>query len=428
MIKSSFQRVVRTAVVLWILTACALVAAAQTVQPPTPPTGPQSFRIPRDLPDGRDLYDGARESIERGQYERALDLLDRWIQQYSGKPATRANRVDGALYWKAYTQSKQQQLADALATIADLQRRFADSRWLRDARALELEIRQAYGQTVVPDAQSDGELKVLALRGIMQVDPDRALPMIEQLLRGSTSVKVKEQALFVLSQNRLPRSRELIAEIARGADNAALQLRAVRYLGAMGGPENRQVLEEVYNSTSNVSIKRVVVRSFTATGDRTKLASIAKGEAAVELRTEAIRQLGALRATNELSDLYASEPSADIKKWIIQALSMGRAMDRLLTLAKTEKDEQLRRSAILNLGIMSADRTGETLRSLYAAETSRAIKTDIVTALFVQKNATALVQVARDEKDSEIRVEIVRRLSLMPSSKEATDYVAELLR
>jgi hypothetical protein len=399
-----------------------------------PPAPPSAFTHPQPpspvdvFPERRDLYDRARDSIDRGQYERAIALLDQWLDKFSGKLATRANRVDGALYWKAYTQTKQRQLADALTTLGDLQKRFADSRWIRDAKALEVEIRQASGQAVAPDTQPDEELKLLALRGIMEVDPERALTMIEQLMRGDSSVKVKEQALFLLSQSRLPRGRDIISGVAKGGANPDLQLRAVRYLGAMGGAENRQILEDVYKSTADLAVKRAVIRSFKTSDDRARLAVLAKSESSPELRSEAIRQLGAMRATNELADLYAAESSPDIKMRIIQSLSNGRDIERLLALAKTEKDEQLRRSAIRNLSVLSADRTSDALRSLYDAEANRNIKVEIVNALFMQRNGATLVQMARAEKDTELKREIVQRLSMMRQSKEAMDYLMELLK
>src|ERR1700687_1116313 len=174
-----------------------------------------------------DLSGEPLHSIDRGQLERALEQLDQLIQRFEGKTAAMAaaNKVDGAFYWKAYTQVKKRQMADALTTIAVMQKKFTGSRWSRDARALEVEARQASGQAVSPDAQADEELKLLALRGIMQSDPDHAVPMIEQLLAGNSSVKVKENALFVLSQSRTARAREVITNVAKGAANHDLQLR-----------------------------------------------------------------------------------------------------------------------------------------------------------------------------------------------------------
>src|SRR5581483_6645564 len=144
--------------------------------------------------------------------------------------------------------------------------RFADSRWSKDARALEVELRQASGQSVSPDSQNDEELKLLALRGIMRSDPERALPMIEKFLAGSGSVRARENALFVLSQSRLPRAREIISGIARGGTNPDLEMRAIRYLGAIGGPESRQTLEQVYSSASDPATKRAAMAALVASG------------------------------------------------------------------------------------------------------------------------------------------------------------------
>ena len=47
-----------------------------------------------------------------------------------------------------------------------------------------------------------------ALRAIMQNDPDQAIPIIEKMLSGANSPKVKDRALFVLSQSRSARARE----------------------------------------------------------------------------------------------------------------------------------------------------------------------------------------------------------------------------
>src|SRR5439155_12136292 len=123
--------------------------------------GPQKGPQPQPVRVGRsdDLYQAARGLIDQGRFEKAIEQLTRVANARS------ATRVDAALYWLAYSQSKLSQSADALATLADLQKRFADSRWLKDAQALELQIRQSSGQAVSPDSQPDEELKLLALRG-----------------------------------------------------------------------------------------------------------------------------------------------------------------------------------------------------------------------------------------------------------------------
>ena len=68
----------------------------------------------------------------------------------------------------------------------------------------------------------------MALRGLMNSDPEQALPIIEKMLTGANSPKVKDRALFVLSQSDSARAREIIANVAKGNANPDLQLRAIQ--------------------------------------------------------------------------------------------------------------------------------------------------------------------------------------------------------
>jgi len=367
-----------------------------------------------------DLYDEGREAIEEGRYDRAIDRFNRVID-------LKGTRTDAALYWKAYSQHKLGQRADALNTLADLQKRFADSRWIKDAKALEVEVRQASGQTVAPDSQNDEELKLMALRGIMQSDPDQAIAVIEKILAGANSPKVKDRALFVLSQSRSARARDIIVGVAKGNGNPDLQLRAIRYVGLMGGPENRQILADVYKSSTDSAVKRAILRSFMTANDKERLFTASRTETDPALRAEAIRQLGVMRASTELAQLYQSETSLELKKSILQAMFVGGEADKLIELAKNERDPELRKTAIRNLGLMKRAGTTEALTGIYASDATPDVRKAVVNALFLQNNATALVTLARAEKNAEMKKEIVSKLSLM-KSKEATDYLLELLK
>ena len=94
-------------------------------------------------------------------------------------------------------------------------------------------------------------------------------------------------------------------------------------------------------------------------------------------------------------------------------------------MARTEKDPELRKAAIHSLGVMG-DRTGPVLLSIYSSDPDRDIRRQVLHALFVQGNVKALIQIARTEKDPELRKEAVSHLSHM-GSKEATDFLLELL-
>src|SRR5450756_3192350 len=78
----------------------------------------------------------------------------------------------------------------------------------------------------------------MCIRDSMTRDPDRAIPMVQQLLTGSASPRLKGRGLFVLAQSASPRAKTLLAEVARGKANPDLQLKALDYLGMYaGGPD-----------------------------------------------------------------------------------------------------------------------------------------------------------------------------------------------
>ena len=309
------------------------------------------------------LYEQARGLIERDQYARAVEAFDRLI--VSG-----GTRADASMYWKAYSLSKVARTQDALATLADMQKRFPSSRWIDAARSLEIEIKQAAGQAVSAESQTNDEIRLLALQGMMRSDPDTTLPIVEKMLAGTGSVRVKERALFVVSQSRTPRSREIIANVAKGASNPDLQVRAISLLGQMSGTESRQALADIYRGSSNADVKRAVLRS----------------------------------------------------------LASANAFDELTTIARSEKDVELRRSAIRYLASTNRPEAAETLRTIYLGDATVETRRDIIRALSTNRSgAKPLVDLARAEQNIDLKTEIVRVLSNM-RDPVASGYLLELLK
>jgi HEAT repeat protein len=367
-----------------------------------------------------ELYSDGREELDDDRYDQAAAKFKE-LADMNGP------QTDAALYWKAYAENKMGKRDTALATIADLKRRFPQSRWKKDAEALDIEVRQSTGQPSKPADQSDEELKMLAIQGLMNSDSERAMPLLEKVLNGSGSPKEKSKALFVLAQSGSPQGREIIARIARGQSNPELQRKAVEYLGLFGGAESRKTLAEIYASTGDALTKRAILRSYMTGGDHEHLFTAAKSEKDESLRKEAIRQLGLVHGASELQQLYKTESSPDVRREILQAFFLAGDSATLAQAAETEKDPEVRRAAIRNLGLIGSHDAGEALQAIYSKETDRHAKEEVLNAFFIQGNARALVAIARSEKDPQLKKIAVSKLSLM-NSKEATDYLMELLQ
>jgi HEAT repeat protein len=366
------------------------------------------------------LYEQGQHAIERAAWTEA-------VERFTAVATVKAPRADAAMYWRAYSLNKLNRQTEALTSVAELVKAYPTSRWLGEAKALEIQVRQGAGQPVSPEAQADEDLKLLALQGLQRQAPEQAIPMLEKLILGTQSPRLKERALFVLAQSQSERARQVMADIARGKANPDVQLKAIQYLGMARSQANRQLLGEVYAASNDLDVKRQILRGFMMSGDRERVLAAATGEKSPELRAEAVRQLGMMGARDEVWQLYQKETDASVREHIMHSLMMSGDTARLLEIANGDPNMRLREQAVRQLGLMGRQRTGDALNQIYARQTERAIKEAAIDALFVQQNAESLVVLARKESDRDLRRRIVEKLSLM-RAPAARDYMLELLK
>jgi hypothetical protein len=401
-------------------------AAVESAMEKVKTAGLLAQRMERDF-----KYEWKSGSSDDGRYSEGTRLLDerKWDRAadvFSSVVSRGGPRSDGALYWKAYALFKSGRRPEAQEALAELAKSHPASGWLNDSKALSVEISQASGQPVPPESQDDDELKLIALNGLVNSDPERAVPLIEKLLLGSHSPKMKERALFVLAQSGSAKGRETLTQVARGKSNPDLQLKALRYLGtAMKGRESRQVLGEIYATATSVDVKREILRGFLSNGDKERIVNAAKSENSPELRREAIRLMGEMRADAELWQMYQGA-AEDVKPEILRAMAGGPNADKLLEILKSEKNAKLRLESVRSLQRRDAAKNGEAIAAVYPGESDAEVKKEILRAMARQNNVKILVDLARKEADPALKREAVQNLSRM-KSKEAADFLFEVL-
>src|SRR5262245_55773132 len=366
------------------------------------------------------LYSSGQQALDNHHWDEALEAFT----LVASRGGTRA---DGALYWKAHALNKLGRRAEATAAIAELKKTYTSSKWLDDAKALELEIQQSGNRPVNPESQSDEDLKLLALNGLMQSDPDRAIPLVETLLKSSQSLKIRKQAVYVLAGSSSPKAQTLLEAVARGTGaNPDLQVSAIRYFGERRKANGGQVLSEVYGSTGDNYVKRAVINAFRSYKDKDRLLAIAKSEKTPELRFEAINALRDIGgAQTDLWQLYQGETTPEGKQQLLDMIPSAGNTDKIVEVAKTEKDPKVRRQAIQKLGNERNAAAGDALVSIYTSESDQDVKRSIIDALSNQRNAKAMIAAAKAEKDVRMQQRIVERL---PKSPETTEYLMELLK
>ena len=301
-----------------------------------------------------ELYSSAKSDLDDSDYDDAIKGFDEVIKIHGRK-------ADGALYWKAYALNKAGNKSQAMASIADLRKIYPKSNWLRDAAALEQEMK---GGAVNPENVSDEELKLLAIQSLMNSDPDRAVPLLEKIIQGNYPVKLKERALFVLAQNNSDKAQQILMGVAKMSSQPDLQKRAIRNIGMNSSAHNRAVLKEIYNSSTDISVKKSVFQAWLMCGCKDDVASLAKTEKNPELRKEAIRYLGMMGGRAELLDFYKNSPDVDTREEAVGAMLMCGCAHELAEIVQTEKDPRVLGKAINTLGLVGGDRVALMLQNV----------------------------------------------------------------
>jgi HEAT repeat protein len=362
-----------------------------------------------------ELYSAAKDSLDNGEYDDAIKQFDEVIKIHGRK-------ADGALYWKAYALNKNGNKAQALTTIGELRRSYPKSTWLRDAGALEQEMR---GAAVDPQNISDEELKLLALQSLMNSDPEKAVPLLEKIIMGNYPPKLKDRALFVLSQSGSEKAQQILMGLAKTNNQPDLQKRAIRYIG-MNGNRNRAVLKEIYNSSTDISVKKTVFQAWLMCGCKEDVASLAHTEKNPELRKEAIRYLGMMGGRAELLDFYKNSPDVETREAAVGAMLLCGCSHELAEIVQTEKDPGVLDKAINTLGLVGGEESLTALTNLYSTRTDVSMKKKVINALFLHNAGKEMVALARKETNPELKRELIEKMSLM-RSPEISDYMMEIL-
>jgi tetratricopeptide (TPR) repeat protein len=362
-----------------------------------------------------ELYQTAKDALDNGEYDNAIKQFDEVIKIHGRK-------ADGAMYWKAYTLNKAGNKAQALTLIGELRKTYPKSNWLRDAGALEQEMRGGGN----PENISDEELKLLAIQSLMNSDPEKAVPMLEKIVTGNYPPKLKDKALFVLSQSGSDKAQQILMGLAKANNQPELQKRAIRYMGMNGNGRNRAVLKEIYNSSTDMGVKKSVFQAWLMGGDKDDVLAVARAEKNPELRREAIRYLGMLGGQAELRQLYKEATEPEAKENLLQAMGLAGDVQGLTEAASSEKDPHIRSRAIRNLGLFGGSQAANTLVTIYNSNSDFETKKEVANALFLHGAGKELVALARKETNPQMKRELIQKMSLM-SSPEISDYMMEIL-
>lgn len=301
-------------------TALLLPATTYAVHALPPELSPMFYA---SAPEDDGSYAAGTRAMDEHRWPDAVTAFDKVI-------SAKGERVDAALYWKAYSLNKLGNTQLAMATCKQLRAQFANSTWNRDCDTIALNTdgqagpdkdkekakvrtdrsyvyieRADRGEEGVPRG-SDEDLKLIALSAVLRRDPAAGIPALRGILSGNDPINVKKHALFVLAQSKTPEADAILRDAALGKLDPQLQGSAIQTMAVFQGAKANDTLAEVYRTTTDPKIKKSIINAMFITKDAPRMVEMAKNEKDLELKRQLVSQLALMNdkaATDYMMEL-----------------------------------------------------------------------------------------------------------------------------
>jgi len=367
-------------------------------------------------------YDDGQKALREQDWSAAADYFKQAIK--SDKDS-----ADAAMYWRAHALYKAGRQKEAERQVATLERKYPDSRWVKEARVLQIEHDDSAPvlAEVADESGMDDDLRMFALAQLMERDPERALPLVLDTLKRTRSESVRGDTLFMLGMSDDPRAQEAVAQIARDGSNPELQASAIHMLGVSGNTPSLELLSDLYRESANKDVKQAVIQAYMVaddSGDMVEtLVELLETEQDPDLQMGIIRTLGLMDATDELRKIYPTLKTQESRKAALEAYFLAGDTATLRQVLETETDPELRITAIRGIAMEDDEGSVALLESAYDKAASLEEKKAILESLSMMDDAEELaMKIVRTETNTELRRDAIHMLGVM----EATDAMAEL--
>ena len=398
------------------------------------------------------LYRMGREQLNRRDYRGAAGTFARIAERFP-----QSAYAGDALYWEAYAHysiGTSAQLREALRALDAQRTRYAQAATRGDADALAVRVRGALAKSgdgnaaervagiatqeskpcTNPRSREDDEERVAALNALLQMNAERALPIIKTVLarRDACSESLREKAVFLVSQLRTSETEDLLLDVVRNDPSRDVRRKGVFWLGQVNSERTAAALEQLLKSSTDQQLREEAVHALMQQNSprgQAAVRAIAEDANAPEgLREQAVFWLGQHQSAenarylrglfDRLGGAQAGRNADAIREKILFSLSQmqGEGNDRwLMEVASDAKySVGIRKQAIFSAGQTRVS-TAE-LVELYPKLDDRELKGQLIWVLSEQGDEAAvdrLMAIARSDPDREIRKKAIFWLGQM---------------
>jgi TolA-binding protein len=432
-------------------TLAAVLPALPSVQIEVGPTRirtapPQSWD---DQDPADSLYRAARGALNRGNYNQAAYLFSQIRERFR-----RSSYAPDAYYWEAfarYRKGSSEDLRTALRLIERQDDDHPDAATHDDAQALATRIEGELAKKGDIDAREqivrradrvaeprpphearepeqarrpggrcrddDDDEKMAALNALLQMNEDRAMPILKKVMarRDEGAVCLRRKAVFLISQHAGPDAEAALLAAVRNDPDAEVREQAVFWLSQVNTEHAAIALDSILRTSDDPVVQEKAIFALSQHDSDRSMRSLRdyalNANAPRNLRENAIFWLGQSgRADNSgfLKSLFKSVRDESLKDKIIFSISQQSSRDNqrwLIDIATDPNEEtEIRKKAIFWAGQSNVPLTE--LFGLYDRIPDREIRDGLIFAYSQRGERAAidkLVEIAKTEKDRELR-------------------------
>jgi HEAT repeat protein len=398
------------------------------------PRAPWNAQDPADS-----LYRIARRAMADENYRRAAQTFAELVDRYP-----RSDYAGDALYYRAYSLfqlGSQRDLREAIDAIERQARDYSDASTRDDAKTLRTRIESLQARHGDADAaqkvaakasqlgsergckNEDDDMRIAALQGLMQMDAESALPILQQVLakRGACTEELRKHAVFIVSQKRGDEATTLLLDAARSDPSAEVRAEAIQWLGQAHSARAVAALDSIaMNATDDEVLDKAIFALSQSRDERSDAAlrRIATDDRkSAHARTQAIFWFGQTHRDAEdmrfLRELFSRSRDEEIQNSIIQAMSQARTPEAMRWLIDLARDKSISIDARKN-ALFWAGQSGAELRQFVGLYDEMKGQTEIQNQLifvFSQRRdreaIDKLMDIATNDPDRDLRKQAI---------------------
>jgi HEAT repeat protein len=287
----------------------------------------------------------------------------------------------------------------------------------------------------------DNELRATAVESLISMPAEQALPILEQVMarRDECNAKLRETAVFLISQKRGARAEDLLLAAARTDPDATVRQQAVFWLSRVNSDKAVDAIEEILSTTMEPKMMEHAIFALSqhpSPRASQLLRDIASNQRAfAEARKHAIFWLGRRNdaaSAEFLRSLYPGAAEASVKESIIFAVAQRsgeNSTNWLLDIAMNEREAtETRKQALFWAGRQGALPLNR-LAELYGRLPTREMKEQVIFTLSQRREPEALdrmIEIARTEQNRQLRQTLLFWIG-RSNDPRAARFLAEII-